>query len=130
MKIDQPFRRVARSPTFVARVGRNSGLDGNQRHRGPDRLATDQIRPRVVDCCLAGLLASITAIAALTALAVVRSAHVPGSSVLVLYLPVIVSTVILCGTRLAGVIAVLGAAVYDYLFTPPLYSFDISDPRT
>jgi K+-sensing histidine kinase KdpD len=43
---------------------------------------------------------------------------------------VIVSTVILCGTRLAGVIAVLGAAVYDYLFTPPLYSFDISDPRT
>ena len=33
------------------------------------------------------------------------------------------------GTRLAGVIAVLGAAVYDYLFTPPLYSFDISDPQ-
>jgi hypothetical protein len=80
MKIDQPFRRVARSPTFVARVGRNSGLDGNQRHRGPDRLAKDQVRPRFVDC-LAGLLASITAIAALTALAVVRSAHVPGSSV-------------------------------------------------
>jgi two-component system sensor histidine kinase KdpD len=24
---------------------------------------------------------------------------------------------------------VLGAAVYDYLFTPPLYSFDISDPQ-
>lgn len=39
MKIDQPFRRVARSATFVARVGRNSGLDGNQRNRGRDMLA-------------------------------------------------------------------------------------------
>jgi K+-sensing histidine kinase KdpD len=112
MKIDQPFLRVSRSPTFVARLGR-------KRHRGPDGLAKDDVRPRVVDC-LAGSLASITAIAALTALAVVRSAHVPGSSVLVLYLLVVVSTAVLCGSRLAGVIAVLGAAVYDYLFTPPL----------
>jgi signal transduction histidine kinase len=112
MKIDQPFRRIARSPTFVTRVGRNSGLDGNQRHRGPDRLAKDQVRPRVVDC-LAGLLASITAIAAADRPGC--RAQRPRSGVV--------------GTRLAGVIAVLGAAVYDYLFTPPLYSFDISDPQ-
>jgi hypothetical protein len=100
MKIDQPFRRVARPPAFVAPVGRTSGPDRNNRHLGPDGLAKDQIRPRVVNC-LAGPLASITVILALTALAVVRSAHVP---------------------RRASVIAVLGAAVYDYLFfTPPLY---------
>jgi K+-sensing histidine kinase KdpD len=129
MKIDQPFRRVARSPTFVARVGRNSCLDGNKRHRGPDGLAKDQVRPRVVDR-LTDTLASITAIAALTALAVVRSAHVPGSSVLVHYLLVIVWTAILCGTRVAGVIAVLGAAVYDYLFAPPLYPSKTPIPGT
>ena len=109
MKINQPFLRVSRSPTFVARVGR-------KRHRGPDGLAKDQVRPRVVDC-LSGPLASITAIAALTVLAVVRSVHVPGSWVLVL-------------CPLAGVIAVLGAAVYDYLFTRPRYPSTISIPGT
>jgi hypothetical protein len=48
MKIDQRFRRVARSLTFVARVGRNSGLDGNQRliqsRRFPRRLQSALLR--------------------------------------------------------------------------------------
>jgi hypothetical protein len=104
MKIDEPFRRVARSHTFVARVGR-------KRHRGPDGLAKDQVRPRVVDC-LAGPLARITAIAALTALAVGQRPR-SGASIRVLYLLVVVSAAVLCGTRLAGVIAALGATVSE-----------------
>ncbi|MGY4646353.1 histidine kinase [Mycobacterium sp. URHB0021] len=76
---------------------------------------------------MAGPLASITAIAVLTALAVMRSAHVPGLFVLVLYLLVIVPTAILCDTRVAGVIAVLGAAVYENVFT---LSFTPSALRT
>jgi len=117
MKIDQPFLRVARSPTFVARLGR-------KRHRGPDGLAKDQVRPRVADC-LPGPLASITAIATLTAPAVVR-----GAQVLVLYLLVVVSTAVLCGNRLAGVNAVLGAAIYDHRFTPALHPSATPIPGT
>ena len=122
MKTDQAFVRLARSPSFVARVRRKCD-------RGPGRLAEHQVRPRVVDC-LAGPLTRITAIAALTALPIVRSAHDPSSYAPVLYLPVIVPTAVLCGPRLSGVIAVLGAVVYDYLFAPPLYPSTTPIPGT
>ena len=95
----------------MPRAGRNSGPDCARRHRGHDRLSKDQVRPGVVDC-LAGLVASVTAIAALTAQAVILS----GRSGVV-------------RSRLASVIAVLGPAVYDYLLTNSLYSFDICDSQ-
>jgi|GEM_PF-1255988 len=78
---------------------------------------------------LSGLVASAIAVAALTALVVVLSPHVPGSSVLVLYLLVIVPDAIVWGIGLAMVTSVLCAFVYDFFFTPPLHSFDISDSQ-
>jgi signal transduction histidine kinase len=78
---------------------------------------------------LSGLVVSVIAVAALTALVVVLTPHVPGSSALVLYLLVIVPDAIVWGIGLAVVTAFLCAGVYDFFFTPPLYSFDIADSQ-
>jgi signal transduction histidine kinase len=128
MTIDQPLRRAAISASFVARSGRNGAGVPGQRRRGPDTAAQHHVHPRIVSC-LAGLLASIIAVAALTALVVMLRAAIPGSSASVLYLLVIVSAATLCGSKLAVLTTGLCAAVYDYFFTPPLYSFDLPDPQ-
>jgi signal transduction histidine kinase len=85
--------------------------------------------PRVSLRWLTGLVVCVIGVAAVTALVVVLSPHVPGSSVLVLYLIVIVPAAIVWGIGLAVLVAFLCAGVYDYFFTPPLYSFDIYDPQ-
>jgi GAF domain-containing protein len=90
---------------------------------------------------LGGLLASAMLVAAVSGLVAFLGSRVPAFSgvpadntgppryLLVLYVLVVMPVAIRWGTALAAVTAVLSAAVYAYLFLPPLHSLRVADPR-
>ncbi|MDT7610690.1 MAG: hypothetical protein QOG96_5193 [Pseudonocardiales bacterium] len=79
---------------------------------------------------LGGLLAGVTMVAALSGLVALLEPLVPPLHFQVLYVLPIVAVAVRWGTWLAAVTAAVGAVVYAYLFLPPLYSFQVSDPWT
>ena len=76
-----------------------------------------------------GLPACVAGITVISVVAKVLGSIVPASSVLVLYLLVIVPAAITGGIGVAVAASVVAALAYDYLFTPPLYTLDLTDPE-
>ena len=99
-----------------------------------------RVRPPIVRW-LSGLLASVMMVAAVSSLVALLGSHVPAFSgvpaqnagppryLLVLYVLAVMPVAIVWSTGLAAFTAVLGAAVYAYLFLPPLHSFWVADTR-
>ena len=75
-----------------------------------------------------GLLASVLLVAAVSGLQVLFKTWrlVP---LRVLYILAVVPVAVVWGTGLAVLTAVLSAVVYEYLFVPPVYSFNLADWR-
>ena len=78
---------------------------------------------------LSGLLASVSAVAAVTGVIALLERHVPALSLLVLYLLAILPIAVFWGARLAVVTAVLSSAVFAVLFVPPRVSVAVADVR-
>jgi hypothetical protein len=103
-------------------------------------MARRRVSPPIVRW-LGGLLASAMLVAAVSGLVAFLGSRVPAFSgvpadntgppryLLVLYVLVVMPVAIRWGTALAAVTAVLSAAVYAYLFLPPLHSLRVADPR-
>ncbi|HYZ53948.1 MAG TPA: DUF4118 domain-containing protein, partial [Streptosporangiaceae bacterium] len=91
-------------------------------------MARRRVSPPIVRW-LSGLLASVTMVAALSALLTFLNPHVPPLYLRVLYVLVVLPVAIVWGTGLAAFTAVLSAAVYDYFFLPPPHSFRVTDWR-
>ena len=128
MKIEQPFRRVPISATFVARVGAKPGLDGNKRHRGPDGLC-DGPGPSA-RCRLLGRTARQHHRP--------RGADRPGRRPQRPRSGVVRPGALPAGDRVdchsvwyqaCGRHRRVGCGGLRLSFTPPLYSFNISDPQ-
>ncbi len=79
---------------------------------------------------LSGLLVSVLMVAGVSALVAFLSPRVPPLDLLVLYLLVIMPVAIVWGTGLAVVTAVVSAAVYVFMFIPPLQSLRVDDSRS
>ena len=75
-----------------------------------------------------GLLASVLLVGAVSGLQVLfKTWLVP---LRVLYILAVVPVAVVWGTGLAVLTAVLSAVAYEYLFVPPIYTFDIADWRS
>jgi signal transduction histidine kinase len=79
---------------------------------------------------LGGLLASVLMVAAVSGLVALLKPHLPPLYLLVLYVLVVLAVAIVWGTALAVVTSVLSAAVFAYLFVPPVNQFDVADWRS
>ena len=79
---------------------------------------------------LSRLLASVLLVAAVTSLLALVQTHVPPIRLLLLYVLAVLPVAIMWGTGLAVFTSLLSAAVYEYLFLPPRYSFKVSDWRS
>jgi K+-sensing histidine kinase KdpD len=90
-------------------------------------MAGRRMRPGIVRW-LSGLLASVLMIAAASGLLVLLKPWV--EPLPVVYILAVVPVAVVWGTGLAALTAVLSAAVYDYLFVPPLHSMGIADLRS
>ena len=74
-----------------------------------------------------GLLASVSAVAALTSLIALLDPHVPAQHLFVLYVLPVMVIATKWGTGLATVTAVMSAAAFSYFFLAPRHSFAKND---
>src|SRR5690349_5641105 len=78
---------------------------------------------------LGRLVASSVVVAAVTLLVGGLRHYVSELSLLVLYLLVVLLVAAVWGAGLAVTVAVLGVAVFEYLFIPPRHTLQIDEPR-
>ncbi len=74
-----------------------------------------------------GLLVTVAAVAAASALIGLLDPQVPALSLLVLYIPVVLAAAIVWGTRLAVAASILSVVVFAYLFVPPVHAIEVAD---
>ncbi len=79
---------------------------------------------------LGGVLASLLMMAAVSGLVALLKPHLPALYLLVLYVLVVLAVAIVWGTALALLASVLSAAVFAYLFVPPVNRFEVADWRS
>jgi signal transduction histidine kinase len=92
-------------------------------------MARQRVRPRVARW-LSGLLVSVLLVAAVSGVVALLDPHIPAVYLLVLYLLAVMPVAIAWGTALAMFTVVLSAAVYAYVFLPPIPSLAVSDVRS
>jgi two-component system, OmpR family, sensor histidine kinase KdpD len=77
-----------------------------------------------------GVLASVAAVAVVTAIIELLKAHVPVISLGSLYVFAVVPVAIVWGLAYGVVVAVASMLAFNFFFLPPLYTFTIADTRS
>lgn len=86
----------------------------------------DAVEPRR---WLGGWAASVVLLAAVTGTIELLKAHVPVLSLGVLYLFAVLPVAVVWGLAYAVPVSVAGMALFNFLFLPPLYTFQLADSR-